>query len=139
MSDRINYSPNPIEGSSNQPPIPDPVIPPTEHRGGYNPYDNYPSYGGGDQGGYHSQINMEFPTDPKMQNRIWEDRQRMAWLALVGIFVVTAMAFFVIDDQKLHTLLTGEIFTWLYFTLGAIVVAYFGFKSWSFKDGGGRY
>ena len=70
----------------------------------------------------------EFETKQSYSMR-WTNRRRMAWLALISIVVVTFMTFFMIPIAKLQVL--GEVITWFYFTMTAIVGAYMGLTTLS--------
>lgn len=61
----------------------------------------------------------------------WKNRRRMAWTALVGMLVVTILAFFVIPESKLALL--SEVITWFYFSMASIIGAYMGFTTWASK------
>ena len=70
----------------------------------------------------------EFETKQSYSMR-WTNRRRMAWLALISIVVVTLCAFFLVPVAKLKVL--GEVITWFYFTMTAIVGAYMGLTTLS--------
>ena len=76
----------------------------------------------------------EFETKQSYSMR-WKNRRRMAWTALISILVVTFMTFFMIPIAKLQVL--GEVITWFYFTMTAIVGAYMGLTTLSSIKGNG--
>ncbi len=63
----------------------------------------------------------------RLNNDRWRNRRRMAWTALISIFVVTYMAFFKVPVERLNVL--KEVITWFYFVMGSVVGAYVGFAT----------
>lgn len=57
----------------------------------------------------------------------WKNRTRMAWIALCSILLVTYLAFFHVDVERLKIL--EQVITWFYFIMGGIVTAFMGFQA----------
>lgn len=62
--------------------------------------------------------------DPKLR---WQNRRRMAWIALISILVVTILAFFVVEESRLKLL--GDVINMFYLSMASIVGAYVGFAT----------
>lgn len=60
-------------------------------------------------------------------NRRWKNRRRMAWLCLVAIFVVMALALFKIPEDRLAVL--SELIGWFFTVMASIIGAYVGFST----------
>lgn len=67
---------------------------------------------------------MEENKDPKSR---WQNRRRMAWLALISILIVTILAFFIVAESRLKLL--GDVINMFYLTMASIVGAYVGFAT----------
>ena len=62
--------------------------------------------------------------DPKIR---WQNRRRMAWIALTSILVVTSLAFFIVPESRLKLL--GDVINMFYLSMASIVGAYVGFAT----------
>ena len=62
--------------------------------------------------------------DPKLR---WQNRRKMAWIALASILVVTILAFFVVEESRLKVL--GDVINMFYLSMASIVGAYVGFAT----------
>ena len=62
--------------------------------------------------------------DPKLR---WQNRRKMAWIALSSILVVTILAFFVVEESRLKLL--GDVINMFYLSMASIVGAYVGFAT----------
>jgi len=62
--------------------------------------------------------------DPKLR---WQNRRKMAWIALISILVVTILAFFVVEESRLKLL--GDVINMFYLSMASIVGAYVGFAT----------
>lgn len=62
--------------------------------------------------------------DPKTR---WQNRRRMAWIALTSILVVTVLAFFIVPESRLKLL--GDVINMFYLSMASIVGAYVGFAT----------
>ena len=62
--------------------------------------------------------------DPKLR---WQNRRKMAWIALASILVVTILAFFVVEESRLKLL--GDVINMFYLSMASIVGAYVGFAT----------
>lgn len=62
--------------------------------------------------------------DPKLR---WQNRRRMAWIALISILIVTILAFFVVVESRLKLL--GDVINMFYLSMASIVGAYVGFAT----------
>tara|TARA_B000000557_G_scaffold256239_1_gene248206 strand:+ start:571 stop:789 length:219 start_codon:yes stop_codon:yes gene_type:complete len=67
---------------------------------------------------------MEENKTPKSR---WQNRRRMAWLALISILIVTILAFFIVAESRLKLL--GDVINMFYLTMASIVGAYVGFAT----------
>lgn len=68
----------------------------------------------------------ENSTQPNSKSR-WQNRRRMAWIALISILVVTLLAFFVVEESRLKLL--GDVINMFYLSMASIVGAYVGFAT----------
>ncbi len=62
----------------------------------------------------------------------WQNRRRMAWIALGSILVVTVLAFFVVAESRLKLL--GDVINMFYLSMASIVGAYVGFATLDKKN-----
>jgi len=62
--------------------------------------------------------------NPKLR---WQNRRKMAWIALVSILIVTILAFFVVEESRLKLL--GDVINMFYLSMASIVGAYVGFAT----------
>ena len=63
---------------------------------------------------------------PNQKSR-WQNRRKMAWIALASILVVTILAFFVVEESRLKLL--GDVINMFYLSMASIVGAYLGFAT----------
>lgn len=74
--------------------------------------------------------------DEEMENRRWKHRRRMAYSALVSIFIVIYISLYGdVSDVRLKTV--AEILTMFIMSMTAVVGAYVGFSTWGNKKGPG--
>ena len=57
----------------------------------------------------------------------WQNRRRMAWIALSSILIVTILAFFIVAESRLKLL--GDVINMFYLSMASIVGAYVGFAT----------
>jgi len=57
----------------------------------------------------------------------WKNRRRMAWLCLIAIFIVMAIAMFKIPNDRLALL--SELIGWFFTVMASIIGAYVGFST----------
>ena len=62
-----------------------------------------------------------------ISNRRWKNRRRMAWLCLIAIFIVMAVAMFKIPADRLPLL--TELIGWFFTVMASIIGAYVGFST----------
>lgn len=62
--------------------------------------------------------------DPKTR---WQNRRRMAWIALISMLVVTGLSFFVVAESRLKLL--SDVINMFYLAMASIVGAYVGFAT----------
>jgi len=72
----------------------------------------------------------ENKSTPDSKSR-WQNRRRMAWIALSSILVVTILAFFVVAESRLKLL--GDVINMFYLSMASIVGAYVGFATFDKK------
>ena len=71
--------------------------------------------------------------DPKPDSKSrWQNRRRMAWIALSSILIVTILAFFVVAESRLKLL--GDVINMFYLSMASIVGAYVGFATLDKKN-----
>ncbi len=63
---------------------------------------------------------------PNQKSR-WQNRRKMAWIALMSILIVTILAFFVVEESRLKLL--GDVINMFYLSMASIVGAYVGFAT----------
>ena len=63
---------------------------------------------------------------PNQKSR-WQNRRKMAWIALMSILIVTILAFFVVEESSLKLL--GDVINMFYLSMASIVGAYVGFAT----------
>lgn len=102
---------------------------PSAHRR-YNPFP-YNPYHSEDEDHNGRELNNPFE-DPMHPSR-WKHRRRMAYSALISVFVVTAYLLVWADNDRIEAL--DSIIEWFYFTQASIVGAYMGFASWAATRG----
>ena len=73
----------------------------------------------------------ENKSTPDSKSR-WQNRRRMAWIALTSILVVTVLAFFVVAESRLKLL--GDVINMFYLSMASIVGAYVGFATLDKKN-----
>jgi len=73
----------------------------------------------------------ENKSTPDSKSR-WQNRRRMAWIALSSILVVTILAFFVVAESRLKLL--GDVINMFYLSMASIVGAYVGFATLDKKN-----
>lgn len=69
------------------------------------------------------------PISKKDATDRWKNRRRMAYAALLSIFVVTMLLFFVVPAERLEPL--GNVSEWYFIVMGSVVASYVGSASWS--------
>tara|TARA_Y100000589_G_scaffold181869_1_gene172198 strand:- start:8856 stop:9083 length:228 start_codon:yes stop_codon:yes gene_type:complete len=72
----------------------------------------------------------ENKSTPDSKSR-WQNRRRMAWIALSSILIVTILAFFVVAESRLKLL--GDVINMFYLSMASIVGAYVGFATFDKK------
>ena len=75
---------------------------------------------------------MEEETPKPDSKSRWQNRRRMAWIALTSILVVTVLAFFVVAESRLKLL--GDVINMFYLSMASIVGAYVGFATLDKKN-----
>jgi predicted anti-sigma-YlaC factor YlaD len=69
-----------------------------------------------------------------LEKRKWENRRRMAWVALVAIIVQTLLLILLpvslLSLEKIQVM--KEPLTWAYWCESAIILAYMGFTTWAY-------
>jgi len=73
----------------------------------------------------------ENKSTPDSKSR-WQNRRRMAWIALSSILIVTILAFFVVAESRLKLL--GDVINMFYLSMASIVGAYVGFATLDKKN-----
>jgi len=63
--------------------------------------------------------------------RQWQNRRRMAWVALISMLIVTFCMLFYVKESRLSSL--DSVVTWFYTAMAAIVGSYVGFATFDQK------
>ena len=70
---------------------------------------------------------MEDNNETPNQKSRWQNRRKMAWIALTSVLIVTILAFFVVEESRLKLL--GDVINMFYLSMASIVGAYVGFAT----------
>jgi hypothetical protein len=69
-----------------------------------------------------------------LEKRKWENRRRMAWVALIAIIAQTLLLILLptsfLSLEKISVM--KEPLTWAYWCESAIILAYMGFTTWAY-------
>jgi hypothetical protein len=99
----------------------------------YMPYDPYQQQGPARGTKVAPTIKGEKLTVLQNADR-WKNRRRMAYMALLGMFVATGLLFFVVEPKRIEVL--QEPIVWFYIAMTSIVGGYIGFSAWDNVRGG---